>query len=45
MGETQENGQNGQSPDLKYRLQLKTKEDFVWDVEGEKDNPRNDGKK
>ena len=29
MGESQENGQNGQSPDLKYHLQLKTKEDLV----------------
>ena len=31
MGGTQENGRNGQSPDLGYHLQLKTKEGFwLW---------------
>ena len=45
MGETQENGVThhnvGQSPPLKYYLQLKTKEnvgDGVWDLEGEESN-------
>ena len=47
MGGTQENGQNGQSPNLEYHLQLKTKEDLAGsglEYEGEKDNPCEDGK-